>query len=62
MKFQRLDIHDKEEHAHIKITTNDVYQYLDDLLDKTFLTDYFLDRSSDATAAATAAATAGTTP
>jgi hypothetical protein len=58
MKFQRLDIHDKAEDSHMKITTTERYQYLDDLLDKTFLTDYFLDRSS----AATAAATAGTTP
>jgi hypothetical protein len=60
MKFQRLDIHDKAEDAHMKITTTERYQYLDDLLDKTFLTDYFLDRSS--VAAAAAAATAGSTP
>jgi len=26
------------------------YQYLDDLLDKTFITDYFMDRSAAATA------------
>ena len=45
MKFQRLDTH------RAQTTTTDVYQYLDDLLDKTFLTDYFLDRSSDAAAA-----------
>lgn len=45
MKFQRLDTH------RAQTTTTDVYQYLDDLLDKTFLTDYFLDRSSAAAAA-----------
>ena len=39
MKVQRLDTH------RAQTTTTDVYQYLDDLLDKTFLTDYFLDRS-----------------
>ena len=27
------------------------YQYLDDLLDKTFITDYFMDRSAAAAAA-----------
>ncbi len=45
MKFQRLDTH------RAQTTTTDVYQYLDDLLDKTFLTDYFLDRSAAASAA-----------
>ena len=46
MKFQRLDTH------RAQTTTTDVYQYLDDLLDKTFLTDYFLDRSAVPAAAA----------
>ena len=52
MKFQRLDTR----HGNTqRDPSTDVYQYLDDLLDKTFLTDYFLDRSSDAAAAAAAA-------
>lgn len=33
------------------------YTYLDDLLDKTFLTDYFLDRTTPAEASAAAAST-----
>ena len=48
MKFQRLDTH------RAQTTTTDVYQYLDDLLDKTFITDYFLDRSAAASASAAA--------
>jgi hypothetical protein len=53
MKFQKLDTH----HGNTQrvLRSNDTYQYLDDLLDKTFLTDYFLDRSAAAAAAATAA-------
>ena len=54
MKFAILDAraHGSAQHAR---PSSDTYQYLDDLLDKTFLTDYFLDRSSDAAAAAPAA-------
>ncbi len=44
MKFAILDAraHRSAQHAR---PSSDTYQYLDDLLDKTFLTDYFLDRS-----------------
>lgn len=55
MKFTvldaRVDAHadaDADAHAH--------YTYLDDLLDKTFLTDYFLDRTTPAAAVASASA------
>lgn len=44
MKFTVLDTRvDAHGHAHAHYT--DTYTYLDDLLDKTFLTDYFLDRT-----------------
>ena len=45
MKFAILDAraHGSAQHAR---HSSDTYQYLDDLLDKTFLTDYFLDRST----------------
>ena len=41
MKFTILDarVHDEREF------TSNKYQYLDELFDKTFVTDYFLDRS-----------------
>ena len=41
MKFAVLD-----GQAHGQAHGDDHYTYLDDLLDKTFLTDYFLDRTS----------------
>jgi hypothetical protein len=48
MKFTLLDsrvadsnLHEDDDQQHHKVTT-DKYQYLDDLLDKTFLFDYFL--------------------
>lgn len=56
MKFRLLDtntahnanhahhtLHNHEIHKH-RIYT-DTYQYLDDLLDKTYLTDYFINKS-----------------
>ena len=55
MKFAILDTHTDGNTQRV-LRSSDTYQYLDDLLDKTFLTDYFLDRS--AAAAADAHATA----
>lgn len=49
MKFTVLDARvdaDGRADAHAHYT--DTYTYLDDLLDKTFLTDYFLDRTTPA--------------
>lgn len=43
MKFARLDSIQMDHHDGRDRATK--YQYLDDLLDKTFVTDYFLDRS-----------------
>jgi hypothetical protein len=54
MKFEILDTHTHENTQRVR-GSSDTYQYLDDLLDKTFLTDYFLDRSAAASAAASAA-------
>ena len=42
MKFAILDARKRDDH-HYSSTT---YKYLDELLDKTFITDYFLDRTS----------------
>jgi hypothetical protein len=53
MKFAILDTRVRDKYSSNK------YQYLDELLDKTFVTDYFLDR---ATATATAAAASATKP
>ena len=53
MKFTVLDtrvdarVHT---HGHAHADYTDTYTYLDDLLDKTFLTDYFLDRTTPAAA------------
>ena len=56
MKFTVLDTRvDTHGHAHADYT--DTYTYLDDLLDKTFLTDYFLDRTTPAEASAAEAST-----
>lgn len=52
MKFTVLDTR-VDGHAHY----TDTYTYLDDLLDKTFLTDYFLDRTTPAAASTAAAST-----
>jgi hypothetical protein len=48
MKFTLLDsrvadsnLHDEDRQQHPNVTT-EKYQYLDDLLDKTFLVDYFM--------------------
>ena len=47
MKFTLLDIRrDNDNTPSARKHYTDTYQYLDDLLDKTFLTDYFLDRSA----------------
>jgi hypothetical protein len=53
MKFAILDTRVRGNYSSNK------YQYLDELLDKTFVTDYFLDRSVEvvASVAATASAT-----
>jgi hypothetical protein len=48
MKFTVLDARVDDGYAHY----TDTYTYLDDLLDKTFLTDYFLDRTVPSSAAA----------
>jgi hypothetical protein len=50
MKFAVLD---GQAHGQAHGEAHDHYTYLDDLLDKTFLTDYFLDRP---TASASASA------
>jgi hypothetical protein len=42
MKFARLDARVRDTHEF----SSSKYQYLDELLDKTFVTDYFLDRSA----------------
>jgi hypothetical protein len=53
MKFAVLDARQHGDgNGHAK------YTYLDDLLDKTFLTDYFLDRTVPSSASAASAASA----
>ena len=47
MKFERLDSHTHGNTQRVRGSSN-TYQYLDDLLDKTFLTDYFLERPAPA--------------
>jgi len=59
MKFEILDAHGHG-HGHAKgdESSSTKYQYLDELLDRTFITEYFLDKSSSKDAdAATDAAT-----
>ena len=67
MKFEILDGHGhahghSRAHAHAHAHTHGdesqstKYQYLDELLDRTFITDYFLDKSSSKDNAAAAAA------
>jgi hypothetical protein len=55
MKFAILDTHTDGNTQRVR-GYSDTYQYLDDLLDKTFLTDYFLDRPASAGGAAPAPA------
>lgn len=63
MKFTLLDsrvAHSNrhEHHSHHEHKTyTDKYQYLDDLLDKTYLVDYFLLHSDDAETASSARST-----
>lgn len=57
MKFRLLDTNtthhaSNTEHMHqqlykVRDTYTNTYQYLDDLLDKTYITDYFMNKSSD---------------
>jgi hypothetical protein len=42
MKFTILDARVRDKHE----ISSSKYQYLDELLDKTFVTDYFLDRGA----------------
>jgi hypothetical protein len=51
MKFMILDKTRKADDAPARSGSGSgsAYQYLDDLLDKTFITDYFMDRSATAT-------------
>ena len=51
MKFAILDTRTDGNTQRV-LRSSDTYKYLDDLLDKTFLADYFLDRSADAPATA----------
>ena len=44
MKFTILDTRSQDDRSY----SSNKYQYLDELLDKTFVTDYFLDRSATA--------------
>jgi hypothetical protein len=69
MKFEILDGHGHghaHAHAHGRAhgdeSSSTKYQYLDELLDRTFITDYFLDKSptKDASAAADTADAAAT--
>ena len=53
MKFEILDGHGHGHvhghghgHTHGDESSSTKYQYLDELLDRTFITDYFLDKSS----------------
>jgi hypothetical protein len=55
MKFAILDTRVRDKYSSNK------YQYLDELLDKTFVTDYFLDRSVAVASVASVAATASAT-
>jgi hypothetical protein len=57
MKFAILDAHVREDHEF----SSSKYQYLDDFLDKTFVTDYFLDRSSSSQSSASSSTTHATT-
>jgi len=56
MKFMILDkVREADDAPYASASASgsgSAYQYLDDLLDKTFITDYFMDRSATAAAAA----------
>lgn len=55
MKFTVLDARvDADGRTDARAHYTYTYTYLDDLLDKTFLTDYFLDRTTPAAASASA--------
>jgi hypothetical protein len=58
MKFEILDSHGHG-HSHAHATgdksSSTKYQYLDELFDRTFITDYFMDRASKDNDAADAA-------
>lgn len=63
MKFEILDGHGHAHghsrahaHTHGDESQSTKYQYLDELLDRTFITDYFLDKSPTKDNAAAAAA------
>ena len=57
MKFTVLDARvDADGRTDARAHYTDTYTYLDDLLDKTFLTDYFLDRTTPVEAASAASA------
>ena len=61
MKFEILDGHGhghghSHGHSHGDESQSTKYQYLDELLDRTFITDYFLDKSPTKDADAAAAA------
>ena len=49
MKFKILDVTSRaseNDNNNIHRSVSETYHYLDELLDKTFVTDYFLDRSA----------------
>lgn len=49
MKFKIVDVTSRaseNDTNNIHRSVSETYQYLDELLDKTFVTDYFLDRSA----------------
>lgn len=47
MKFTILDSSFTQSNRHEDKSYTDKYRYLDDLLDKTFITDYFMVRPTD---------------
>lgn len=47
MKFKIIDSHSHGHgHGHTRESSSTTHKYLDELLDGTFITDYFLDRST----------------
>ena len=52
MKFEIIDGHGHGHgHGHERESSSTTHKYLDELLDSTFITDYFLDKSSKDTRA-----------
>jgi hypothetical protein len=49
MKFKVLDDRLQDDGQSTQLSISNTYQYLDDLLDKTFLADYFIERRTDTT-------------